>query len=401
MKKIIKNKILLSFLFVLILVANLAYADLKPNVIVSEFAIKEGAYVGREFILSAKLINTEPYSCAKSVTTSIEAGFPFVMEGISTFTEGDICYGSSKTVEFPLKVDSTANGGFYQVKIKNNYESTGYIQFSASATLNLFVNGSPEINANIINSEPIDIYPGDTGTLTLKIENHGTFQAQSLSAVMKANGPIEVKWAKSFNSIEVLEPRESKTIEFAVEVPKNAEAKIYPLTMELSYYDENKAKQQKTFNFNLYVKKKAKFETHDAGSDSMYANQNLRSVKINLKNTGTDAARKIKAKIIPQFPFSTDGSVRYIEILDVSKSEAIDFKVDVDKDANIGKYSLDLLVGFEDAQERAFQDTAHIVLEVKPKGIIRAVFIDYWFLWLIALVVGALVFRKKFQRAKK
>lgn len=398
-----KNKILLIFLAILnILSAYVAYADVRPNVVVSGFAVREGAAdVGKEFTLSVNLTNTEASACAKSITTSLEAGFPFIMEGISTLPVGDICYGAAKTVDFPMKVDPTANGGFYQLKISSNYESASYIQFSGSNTLNIFVNGSPEIDANIIDSEPVDIYPGDAGALTVKIENDGSFQAQSLSAVMKAPKPIEVKWSKSFNSIEMLEPRQSKAVEFAVEVPKDAEAKTYQLTMDIQYYDENKIKQAKTFNFDLYVKKKAQFETSDSGSGSFYANQNLRKVKILLKNKGTDAARKIRAKMLPQFPFSTDGSVRYVELLDVGKAELVDFNVDIDKDVTPGRYVLDMLVDFEDAQGKKLQDTAQVALVVNPKGIIRAVFIDYWVLWLIIIAIGSLIARRKYGSGKK
>ena len=396
-----KNKILFIFLAVSILLnANLAYADIRPNIVVSGFGVKEGAYVGKEFILSLNLSNTGSSSCAKSITSSVEADFPFIINGIGTLSVGDLCYGTAKVVDFPMKIDPTANAGFYQVKIVNNYESASYIQFSSSSNLNLFVKGSPDINANIINSEPVDIYAGDTGTLTVKVENNGEFQAQSLSAFMKAAKPIEVKWSKSFNSIELLEPRQSRTMEFTVEVPKDAEAKIYPLAMELAYYDENRLKQNKTFSFNLYVRKKAQFDTSDDGSDSFYANQNLRKVKILLRNTGTDAARKARAKMLPQFPFSTDGSVRYVELLEAGKSEPVNFNVNIDKDANPGKYVLDMLVDFEDAQGKKLQDTSQVVLVVKPKGIIRLVFIDYWLLWLIVLAIVFIV-RKKYGNAKK
>ena len=402
--KNIKNKILPAFCIVLIcLFASAAYADLKPNVEVSGFSIKEGsANVGKDFTLSLSLINTEPSSCAKSITANIEADFPFIMQGVNTLSAGDLCStNATKTIEFPIKVDPTANGGFYHVNVINNYESVGYVQFSGTTTINIFVNGSPEINANIINSEPVDIYPGDSAAIMVKFQNDGSFQAQSISAAMKSAKPIEVKWSKSFNSIESLGPKQSKVLEFAIEVPKDAEAKTYQLNMDVSYYDENKARQSKTFNFNMYVKKKAQFETSDAGSDSFYANQNSRKVKIFLENTGTDAARKVRAKILPQFPFSADGSVRYIELLETGKSEPVQFNVNTDKDATPGRYVLDMLVDFEDAQGKKLQDTTQVVLVVKSKGILRAVFLDYWFLWIIALAVAASIARKKYGKHKK
>ena len=391
-----------AMLFLAILMMNIAYADSKPNIVVSEFRIKEGSVeVGKDFILQVTLSNTQSTSCAKDITTSIESGFPFVMRGVSTLYAGDVCSNELKTVEFPMKVDPTANGGFYQLKISNNYQSSTYIQFASSSTLNILVDGTPELNANIVGSNPIDIYPGDTGTLSVKIENDGSFEAQSILLQMSAPKPLDVKWSKSQNSIEALEPRQSKTIDFAIEVPKNAEAKGYPLSLSMNYLDENRVKQSKIFNFNFNVKKKADFETSDFGSDNLFANTASRNVKVQLKNTGTDAARKIRAKILPQFPFSTDGSVRYVEFLDIGKSEPVEFTVDVDKDAKPGKYSLDMLVDFEDAQGKKLQDTTQVVLDLQPKNIFRAVFMDYWFLWLIIIVIFVSVMRKRMGKGKK
>ena len=398
-----KNKIHMVFWITFILLCvNTVYADVRPNIAVSNYTIKEKVVnVGKEFILSLTLINTEPSTCAKSITTSIDSGFPFIMEGVSTLSIGNLCSGNTKVVDYPLKVDPTAAGGFYQINVVSNYESATYIQFSSTSAINLFVNGSPEINANIINSQPIDIYPGDIGTLSVKIENNGNFQAQSVSASMKAVKPIEVKWSQSFNTVEVLDPKQSKTIDFIVEVPRDAEAKYYQITLDLTYLDENRVKQTKTFEFNLYIKKKAQFETSDAGSDNLYANQDLRKVKIFLRDTGTDDARKVRVRVLPQFPFSTDGSVRYIEFLGAGKSEPIDFNVDIDKDATPGNYVLDMLVDYEDAQGKKLQDTTQLGLVVKPKGITRAVFIDYWVLWIITIIIVSIIVRRRYSGHKK
>ena len=375
-------------------------ADSKPTIIVGSFSIREGgAYVGKDFTLSVNLINTQPTRCAHSLTSSVSSGFPFIMRGTSTFYSGDLCFPDTKTVDFPMRVDQTANGGFYQVEITNNYETATGVQFSGSNAINLYVNGTPDINAYVINSDPVDIYPGDTGTITVNIQNNGNFQAESVNALLKAPEPLEVKWSKSFNAISLLAPKESKAADFAVEVPKNREAKTYPLSLEITYYDENKLLQQKTFEIPFSVKKRAQFEA-ESSSGSFYANQNGRHAEVLLKNTGTDAARKLRAKIIPMFPFSTDGSVRYVELLEPGTSVPIDFSVDVDKDAKPGKYVVDLLVDFEDAQGKKFQYTTQVALVVDPKGLFRVVFMDYWVLWLIAGAVVLLIIRRRGRKIR-
>jgi hypothetical protein len=332
----------------------------------------------------------------------VAADFPFVMKGVSTLTAGNLCYGETRTVEFPIRVDQSATGGFYQLKVENDYESSSFVQFSGSSTLNLFVSGRPVINALIVNSVPLDVYAGDTATITVKIDNVGSYDARTLNAMLTAKAPIEAKWAKSEASIPLLAPKDSRTADFSVEVPKDAESGNYPLNLIVSYLDENLAEKTVVFDLGLVVRKKALFETSDGGSDRLYANTNSAAVKIQLENTGTDTARKLTARILPTFPFSTDGSVRYVEELGPGKSAPLAFTVDVDKDANPGEYSLDLLVDFEDAQGKKFQDTAKVALVVLKKSLFRAVFLDYWFFWAIIVIAAAIIaFRKMRKKQHK
>jgi hypothetical protein len=137
------------------------------------------------------------------------------------------------------------------------------------------------------------------------------------------------------------------------------------------------------------------FEVTDAGSDSLYANDNSRMIKITLKNTGTDTARKIIIRLQPMFPFSTDGSVRYIDILEPGKSSDAEFSLAFDKDGTPGNYVLDMLVDYEDEQGKSLHDTAKVSLTLKSKNIFRLVFLDYWFIWVGVIIIVVLIRRKK------
>ena len=71
-----RNK-LTFFLIAAILLCSQVTADVKPNVVVSEFGIKEGsASVGKDFTLSVTFSNTQSSGCAKYITANVEAGFP-------------------------------------------------------------------------------------------------------------------------------------------------------------------------------------------------------------------------------------------------------------------------------------------------------------------------------------
>jgi hypothetical protein len=385
-----------------LLVLTPAYAALQPSIVVSSFQIKDGeAAIGKTFTLEVTLMNNEPSACAQAITTTLQAGPPFIMDGISTVSAGDLCYGARKTVDFPMKIDPSASGGFYQLTLSSTYETSLLAQYSNSNTINLFVQGSPSLDASIISSAPVDVYPGDTATITIAVQNNGGFEAQSVNANLVApNTPLDVKWAGANAPLGLIDAKQTKTAQFSVEVPKDAAAKDYPMTLRLRYLDENLASQSVDAPLVFHVRQRAQFETADAGSNTLYANDNSRIVELDFKNTGTDTARKIKIKIQPQFPFSTDGSVRYIDTLAPGQSAPIQFVVNVDKDGTVGAYGLDAIVDFEDAQGKKLQDTATVSLTVEDKSILRAIFIDYWFAWLVVVIAFVIVMRKR-QTAKK
>jgi hypothetical protein len=392
----------ISVFIVLFLVTIAGVLAVRPDISVISYSIKEGkAEVGKDFTLLLTISNKHQDSCARNILTTVQAGYPFIMKGISSVFGGDICMTNDTTVEFPMRIDPTASGGFYQITVLNSFESTTLAQFSSTDVLNVFVDGTPDIKANIISSQPVDIYPGDSATITVNIENQGSFEAQSVNAKMTAQSPVEVKWSKSYNALGVLNARTAKAVDFEVEIPKDAEAKDYPLHLVITYLDQNLVNQTKEFSLILHVKGKAIFEFEDSGSDALYANENSRLIKLTLKNTGTDTARNIKLRLQPMYPFSTDGSVRYADIIEPGKTSEVQFTIDVDKDGTPGKYALDMLVDYEDAQGNALHDTAKVSLDLKQKNILRSLFLDYWFLWVIGLIVFLIVRKKKTGDKKK
>jgi hypothetical protein len=397
MQKIKQFGIILIMLLVVVLPV---YASSRPNVVVSGFGVKEGeANVGKDATLVVNLTNIGTLTCANAVTTNIEAHSPFILQGISTISVGDICEGT-RSIEFPLKIEPNAIGGTYPISITNSYESITFVQFTTTNVINLYISGSPNINAYVTSSQPLDIYPGDTATIAINLENNGDYQAEVVNAVMTAPQPIEVKWSKSVNAVALLGPKQTTTMEYSIEIPKDAKATTYPLTLEVSYQDENLNAQSKTFTFTMQVKDKADFETKDVGSTPLYANQNKRNVRFSVKNVGTDSAYKVRTRIQPQFPFSMDGSLRYIDAVKVGESQPLEFTVDVDKDATPGRYVLDVLLDFEDLQGRKFEDTTQIGLTVNETTWPRAVFINYWYAWAVLVIIVVIVLSRKMRKKK-
>jgi len=403
MKKIYNTIILYMMLSILLfcIESDMASATVQPNILVSGFSISSGeAGVGKDFILTLNLSNTGS-ACATDITTAIQAGPPFIMEGISTVPANDLCYGLNESVNIPLRIDPTATGGFYQLTVTNNYQDLLNNPYTVYSTINIFVNGTPDINAHVSGTNPIDVYPGDMAALTMTIQNDGNFEAQSVNATLISDSPLIVKWSNSFALLGSINARDSRNAQFTIEIPKNSTGISFPMHLTVSYLDQNLNQQTKTFYILFYAKNKAFFTTSDAGSDKLSPSDNSKVVKLNLKNTGTDVAKNIKIRIEPQFPFSTDGSVRYVDNLTPGESAPVNLIVDIDKDATIGQYSLNMIINYEDAQGKQLQDTTNLSLTVVRKGFFTEVFLDYWFLWLVAIVAAIIIIRRKGKATKK
>jgi hypothetical protein len=401
MKKIYNIMILNIMLLILVLISSNMVTAVQPNIMVSGFSINDGgASVGKDFILKLNLSNIGS-ACATDITSTIQAGQPFIMQGLSTISAGDLCYGLSETVSIPLKIDPTATGGFYQLTVTNNYQDLLNNPYTDYSTINIFVNGTPNINAQVSGTNPIDVYPGDTVALTIKIQNDGTFDAQSVNATLTSDSPLIVKWSNSVALLDTINAKDSRNAQFTIEIPKNSTGINFPIHLTVSYLDQNLDQQTKTFYIIFYAKSKAFFTTSDAGSDKLSPNDNSRVVRLNIKNTGTDIAKNIKIRIEPQFPFSTDGSVRYIDNLSPGATAPVNFIVDIDRDATIGPYGLSMIINYEDAEGNQLQDTTDFPLTVARKGFFVGVFLDYWFLWLLAIVVAVIMLRRRGKATKK
>lgn len=118
-----------------------------------------------------------------------------------------------------------------------------------------------------------------------------------------------------------------------------------------------------------------------------------RELAVSLKNTGSEEARKLKVRILPVFPFSTDGTVRYIEALAPGEEKEIVYLLHVDKDGTPGEQTAGLLINFENPEGKKFSDSIDFSLAIRPKNL--GYYIGtYWYL-IAALLIVALVVKNR------
>lgn len=394
-------KLLCGVLVAMLVLSGLLSASVAPKIELVNYSFSENpVQPGHTLLLTLNFKSEEPDNCADDVAVQMTLSYPLSIAGPDTQYLGTLCYNDSPqmdTVVFAIPVDNLATTGTYSIAVSTTYDLR-YSDYSTDNTINVPVAGTPALVASVASSDPLDLYPGDEGTVTVAIDNIGSALAQSVQAAFTSNTPLEVKWAGADQAVGTINARSSADAVFSVEAPKNMSAGLYPVLMHLTYADENQSAQMADFTFEVPIKPKAEFVAAEADG-GLLAGSSV-DVPITLTNTGSQAARKLKVSIEPLFPYSTDGTVRYVDDLEPGQSVNLTYTVTVDKQATDGQQTLTFLLNFEDPAGKTFSDTTDFSLTVRPPTEQELAY-QYWYLFVIAIIVVVLLVRRLLGRLGK
>ncbi|MFA5108474.1 MAG: CARDB domain-containing protein [Candidatus Micrarchaeia archaeon] len=391
-----------AVLMIFLALTSISFASLNPKIELEKYTLSEVPTIpGHVVNLTLQLRSVETDNCAERVSVQVSMSYPLSNQGPDTQYLGDLCAQDAKEkgrVSFLIPIDSLAESGTYPITVATTYEKR-FSKFSESNTLNVRVGGEPDIIATVASSNPQDIYPGDTATISIKLHNSGSSRAESVIANLQAQKGIEVKWAGKTQTVGAIGARQNGNAEFVIEAEKDAKPGDYTLTLNLQYAKEDKSKMSESINLVLPLKQKAEFKA-SAKSDKLLAIGEDETVIITLENTGTKEAKKVKVKIKPIFPFSTDGTVRYIDSIKPGESADLEYLIHVDKEGTPGTQLSSLLIDFEDSQGKTFSDTQDFSLTTRTRPIIEKI-IDIWYVWVLAAIMVVFFAGKKLTAKKK
>ncbi|VVB57849.1 Uncharacterised protein [Candidatus Anstonella stagnisolia] len=386
-------------LFAAMLLCGVAFASVNPKVQLQNYSLSESpAQPGHVLILKLHMKSMEPDNCAERVAVQLSVSYPLSISGSDTQYLESLCYrdpDSAGDFTFSIPVDNLAVSGTYPISVATTYEKK-FTKLSESNTINVRVGGSPSFTASVSSSSPVDIYPGDSAKATVTFQNIGSSRVTSARATATSNY-IEVKWAGRTADLGEIPARGSASATFSFEAPKNLPAGNYPVSVLLEYAGEDKAAGSAQFEFSVPIKAKADFEARSA-SGALLAGQK-RETQIAIKNTGTQDARKLQVRIKPLFPFSTDGTVRYIDYLAAGEEKNLTYLITVDKEATQGEQLIGVLVDFEDPQGNKMSDSADFAMPVRAPTIAEEL-TGYWYVGALVLIAALFVGAKK-MAAKK
>lgn len=390
----------IAMLLAMLALSGTAYASINPKVQLINYTLSEvPAQPGHTLSLTLHFKSMEPDNCAERFSVTLSLAYPLSIRGSDTQYIDLLCFrdpDAKGDVTFHLPVDNLATSGTYPVSVSTGYEKR-FTKLTGSNIVNVQVGGSPSFNASVTSSTPVDIYAGDSAAVAVAFQNTGSSMVQSARASATSRG-ITVKWAGQTADLGSIAARGSATAVFNVEAPKDILAGSYPLDVVLDYTSENKSMGSTSFRFMVPVKPKADFAA--ASASPVLVSGAKKEVAITLYNTGTEEAKKLKVRIKPLYPFSTDGTVRYIDSLQAGASTNITYLVTVDKDATVGEQLLSFQVDFEDPQGKQMSDTADFSLSVRAltfEDQLAAV----WYVWVILALVIVYMASKRLGKKKE
>lgn len=382
-------------LVVALMLSALSFAAVNPLIQIYNYTLSENpASPGDSLILAVHMRNIEFAACADTISVQAITSYPLSISGLDTQYSDSLCLGdpeSQGTFTFIIPVDSLAQSGTYPVTVVTNYEKD-FDKFSSSNTVNIVVLGTPSVSASVTSSDPVDLYPGDTGSVTVTFQNNGTGKVESGHVAFSAPPGLEVKWAGQSQDIGQIPPHGSASVTFEIEALKNTSSGNYPITAALQYAGDSTPSATKDFTFSLPVKDKADFVASAVDDPILNAGNDF-EVQVSITNTGTQDARKLRIRISPVYPFSTDGTERYIESLPPGQTQNLTYLIHVDKDATAGQQVSGIIVDYEDPQGNPFTDTEYFAMSVTSRTLLDDI-MSYWYVFaIIVLVVLYLVLR--------
>ena len=283
------------------------------------------------------------------------------------------------------------------------------------------VYGSPDLNATIIGSNELD--RGQMATLNIDVMNKGKllglkndrtpyvsdeiYAAQTEmkleSSVVDATNvvaslstdpgsPIEVKSiSQQIGSIKSGQNSLAPT-KFDIKIDKKAKAGEYNLYLNLSYdyqknvqimnpnavaqtYDVNRWYGMMTQNqiLKIKVKNQADFEIVNTTGSLSPGGESI--VQIEIKNTGEEEARNVKAIINPSDPLSTTDGTGFLSTIAPGSTAVAEIKIKSDSAAVPKVYGIDTMVKYETPEgDIKYSDTLQAPVEVKESGLFQKLF---------------------------
>ena len=265
--------------------------------------------------------------------------------------------GENATAAFRVSVADIESADTYAIPFQLRYEDgNGVVRTSAVRTGDVTVEDAPTFD---LSATETDLYVDSTGAVTLSVTNTGDRPVRNARAVLHPAEPFSPLSTSA--SLGTLDPGETATARFKLEVADRAIAQDYPLTYTIEYDDAyGETVESDRYTVPAEVGPEMTFET--AGSPTVAAGS-TETVEVTITNTGEGVMHDAVARINVNTPFETDDDTAYVGDLEPGESATVTFTVSVDSAATPKAYSVDTTVKYDNSFGRT------VVTDVEPTAV--------------------------------
>jgi len=270
---------------------------------------------------------------------------------------GTLDPGETATAAFRVGVADIESADTYAIPFQLRYEDgNGVVRTSAVRTGDVTVEDAPTFD---LSATTTDLYVDSTGAVTLSVTNTGDQPVRNARAVLHPMEPFSPLSTSA--SLGTLDPGETATAKFKLEVADRAMAQDYPLEFTVVYEDAYRETVDSD-RMTVPVTVGPEMTVDTSGSPTVAAGS-TETIEVTVTNTGEGQMRDAVARINVNTPFETDDDTAYVGDLGPGESATVTFTVSVDGAATPKAYSVDTTVKYDNAFGRT------VVTDVEPTAV--------------------------------
>ncbi|GAB6860284.1 CARDB domain-containing protein [Haloplanus litoreus] len=275
---------------------------------------------------------------------------------------GTLDPGETATASFRVGVTETESVDTYAVPFRLRYEdSNGVVRESQIRTGQVTIEDAPTFD---LSATSTDLYVDSMGAVTLSVTNTGdrpVTDARALLAPMEPFSPLSTS-----ASLGTLDPGETATARFKLEVADRAIAQDYPLEFTVAYEDAyRETVESDPRTVPVVVGPEMTIDT--SGSPTVAAGS-TETIEVTVTNTGEGTMTDAVARLNANTPFETDDDTAYVGELGPGESKTVTFTVSVEGAATPKTYSIDTTVKYDNSFGRTVvSDVESTAVEVTDR----------------------------------
>jgi len=406
--KMMQNKALLLSVFLgIVLFGQIAfsagdYASLSLSILKYEpVPAQPNSYID----LWMKLDNTGSKD-ARNVTLEFVEQFPFSIDSgfERSYNIGSVPGFQSVVKKFRVKIDKNAVEGENEIKFRYSLGTTQGSWIERSVTIDVKRQDSLVMVEKVF-PETNELRPGERSSINVVVKNTASTLVRDVTVELSlGNSPIYTIGETNKKRISRIDAGEEKTLNYRVVVDPISSPGVYPLTINITYYDNTGEKHSLTYESGVIVSEEPKL-TLVEDVNGFLVDGKAQTIGLKFVNNGNIDLKYVSVEIGESEGYSLlSPSLLYVGNIDSDDFERADIEVYIDKE--VKEIEVPVHINYRDSLNREYDINKTLSFkvyspsELSEKGLVEKG--SGWkYLFIAVVLVLAYAGYRKLRRKKK